>query len=315
MKQRSFSLCTLLVFLAACNGSQKKNQDINPSGFQSEIVFTALDSASAENYDIYILGKDGKTETRLTDSPGADFAMHACNGKIYFLSDRDTSYGITFLYEMESDGSGVRRVTQFPVYSSYFNGRFGCTEFIVLGQLADTVRPQLHIINRNGEVQQTLGINGMRGSDAIFLPDGKSIAFSGRKDKKSIDEIWVMQEDETGLRQVSLYPSEDTTSRVFWHAAGTNWNPAENKISFLSKQKGNYSIFSIRPDGSGLTQITPDDTDELWHSWSSDGTWLVYEGNKLNEKNSDIYLMKQDGSPAIQLTDTKRLEMSPLILE
>lgn len=81
------------------------------------------------------------------------------------------------------------------------------------------------------------------------------------------------------------------------------------------KQKGNYSLFSIRPDGSGLTQITPDDFNEGWHTWSPDGALLSYDGSDLENKKFSIYLADTNGKNPRQLTNEFKYEQAPIFVQ
>ena len=52
---------------------------------------------------------------------------------------------------------------------------------------------------------------------------------------------------------------------------GTN-----GQIAFASNADGDYEIYKINPDGSGLTQLTNDPGEDRDPSWSADGRWLTF---------------------------------------
>jgi Tol biopolymer transport system component len=87
-----------------------------------------------------------------------------------------------------------------------------------------------------------------RGSRTIYTqdisPDGQWIAFTtlgGRED------LFVMKSDGTGYRQITDDPHRDR---------GPRWMPDGKRIGFYSDRTGRYESWSIRPDGSGLEQLT-----------------------------------------------------------
>ncbi len=55
------------------------------------------------------------------------------------------------------------------------------------------------------------------------------------------------------------------------------WSPDGSKIAFASNRSGDYDIYVINPDGTGLTNLTnTTNTDEKYPSWNPDGTTIVY---------------------------------------
>jgi Tol biopolymer transport system component len=79
----------------------------------------------------------------------------------------------------------------------------------------------------------------------------------------------------------------------------------EEKIIFVSDRttgtgvdnpEGDHEIFTINTDGTGLQQITKNDTDESSPAVSFDGTKVAFEGPPLKGNNSSIWRMNLDGS-------------------
>jgi hypothetical protein len=78
-------------------------------------------------------------------------------------------------------------------------------------------------------------------------------------------------------------------------SAGTNnieptWSPTGQWIAFTSNSGGNNDIWIIRPDGSGLTQITTDQNSNFGAAWSPDGTMLAFTKQDSSTGNYDIWL-------------------------
>lgn len=71
-------------------------------------------------------------------------------------------------------------------------------------------------------------------------------------------------------------------------------------------QAGN--VFTVRPDGSELTQITeyegPGGTGAFGQSWSPDGTQIAF-GLVRPNGNGDVHIMNPDGTGLIQVTDRR----------
>ena|GEM_PF-1098747 len=64
-------------------------------------------------------------------------------------------------------------------------------------------------------------------------------------------------------------------------------------------------IFTVNPDGSGLTQLTFDGTN-MGPRWSADGTKIVFNSNRVTPTDADgsmeIWIMNADGSGQTQIT-------------
>jgi len=90
-----------------------------------------------------------------------------------------------------------------------------------------------------------------------------------------------------------------------------DWSP-DGKIVFSSNRSGNYDIYVMNFDGSGVKQLTNDPMDEVFPSWSNDGKKIVYVkgyfygGNwfwQNDVNNGEIWMMNADGSNKQKITD------------
>lgn len=70
---------------------------------------------------------------------------------------------------------------------------------------------------------------------------------------------------------------------------------ANGKIAFSSIRTGNSDIYTINPDGSGLTQLTNDPAPEVDPAWSADGKRIAFS-RRLPNATDEINVMDADGS-------------------
>jgi TolB protein len=282
-----------------------------------KIAFNVLEDRERGDYEIYAMNPDGSGVKNISNRRGVDWVYHALGGTLYFVSDRDTTNRAYFLYTMDAEGNNVRKAYPYQVFDSWLWTRDGGRELVLTGYHGK--KKSLVIIDSAGrEVRTLLSADTSYFNDPAFSPDGRHIVFrykADRKDTTTFDELWIMDEDGSGLRRLTWYPAGDSTNaRHEYHAGPPFWEPNRNIISYTSRQRGDYSIFTIRPDGTGLTQLTQEGFNEGWHAWSPDGGLIVYDGSDLEGNNYDIFLMHADGSFVRRLTTDPRVEQAPVFV-
>jgi Tol biopolymer transport system component len=96
-------------------------------------------------------------------------------------------------------------------------------------------------------------------------PDGQSLAFYSALQQEN---LYVSGSDGTNARRLTNDPARDR---------GPAWAPDGSRIAFYSDRSGNYEIWTIRPDGTGLTQLTATpQTNRSGILWSPDASRLLY---------------------------------------
>jgi TolB protein len=257
---RRFVLLVLVLFAVAGCGSAAAP----PPG----LLFV---STRDGDYAIFGVSAGGGHEARLTkgrgdpSSPrGLFFAIEpawSADGRlIAFVSKRD---GVSHVYVMHPDGTGVRRLTDAraedagPTWSP--DGR----------RVAFTREGALFVVASAGGPARRLGrAFAGRVADPAWAPDRKSIAFDYRPDGASFQEIWVVRADGrdprqvTKLRALSGFPS---------------WSPDGRRLAFQSNvQGGHFEIYSIALGGSGLRRETRSSIDTIEPAWSPDGKEIAF---------------------------------------
>lgn len=102
-------------------------------------------------------------------------------------------------------------------------------------------------------------------------PDEKQIvytvAYYSIPENKSNREVFVMNADGTGNKQITNTPSSE--NEVTWIKNGT-------KLAFLSGESGSSQIWEMNPDGTGRKQLTNYDGDIEGFSFSPDEKKLLF---------------------------------------
>ena len=79
------------------------------------------------------------------------------------------------------------------------------------------------------------------------------------------------------------------------------WSPDGRRIAFDSDRDGNWEIYVMNADGSGVTRLTDNDAADGFPAWSPDGRRITFDSDR--DGNWEIYVMNADGSGVARLTD------------
>ena len=149
---------------------------------------------------------------------------------------------------------------------------------------------------------QRLVVTDAGGPDPNVSPDGSKIAFKGA-DPSSSDccPLLVANLDGTGLMRVSQLV--DVTSK-------SDWAPDGSRLAFSDyadpTPEQPVNIWTVRPDGTGLTQLTHYADPRLnaqVGSYSPDGQWIVFRLNRVDLGLRALYRIRPDGNDMHQVTD------------
>ena len=162
---------------------------------------------------------------------------------------------------------------------------------------------QVGMINADGSEFHLITSGPNNNAFASFAPDGKQIVYR------------TAGPDSEGLRIMNLEDHAITvlTSKYDNFPA---WSPRGDLIAFIRKIEGNFEVFTIRPDGKDLRQLTNSPGNEAHLAWSPDGQRLAFASTRMGFKDEalysgapqpygEIFVMRYDGTELEQLTDNQ----------
>jgi Tol biopolymer transport system component len=80
-----------------------------------------------------------------------------------------------------------------------------------------------------------------------------------------------------------------------------SWSPDGTRLAFSSNRDGNWEIYTMNADGTGITRLTTNrSADDAAPAWSPDGTRIAFHSDR--DGNYEIYVMNADGSGQTNLT-------------
>ena len=251
-------------------------------------------------------------------------------GRLVFASDRNGAYAI---YEMQTDGSDLVRLTQGPGDGRQPAPRKdGVLAFVAEGEGGQSVIRQLG--GTGGEE-----IDLLPGVDPAWAPEGVRLAFAtsvdgvsqvfttsaegGPPTQVTIEEVYGGQPTWSPDGMRLAYVAEQEGNWDIWVAAldgsepsrltaepGMDWAPAWSpdgtQLAFVSDRGGNHQIYVMRADGTGVRQLSSFSSGAEAPAWSPDGFWLAcsaYTGDGAGINAREIYLMRSDGQAQVRLTN------------
>ena len=102
---------------------------------------------------------------------------------------------------------------------------------------------------------------------------------------------------------VAVAPTPAPATRLTFNDAfdsGPDWSPDSRRIAFASERDGNFEVYAMNADGSGVTRLTYNDAYDSWPAWSPDGRHIAFDSDR--DGNPEVYVMNADGSGVTRLT-------------
>ena len=267
----------------------------------------------------YVMNVDGGGLRRVSTGGGKTTCGYffANDRKLFFASTHavdtacpprpDPSRGYVWgldpfdIYTANADGSNLQRLTRYGVYTAEGtlspDGRT-----IVFTSLKDGDL-DIYTMHVDGtDVRRLTTAPGYDGGP-FFSPDGTKIVYRAYHPTDSTElatyrallaqrlvrpnrmEIWVMNADGTGQRQVT-------------NLGGANfapfYTPDGRRIIFSSNHRNprsrNFDLYLVGEDGTGLEQVTTNPDFDGFPQFSPDGTQLVWASNRAGAKMGETNL-------------------------
>ena len=277
-----YALATRKVVQLTKNSSFDGDPGWSPNGRQ--IVF---DSDREGNFEIYSMNADGGEPKRLTTNSGHDsFPKFSPDGtQILFNSNMDSE--TTDIYLMNSDGAGVRRLTDWKSNELTRNGwspdgtkiafnsdRDGNDDIYIMS--VEAFRPKLIAADEKANLQTPM-----------VSPDGKSIVYSAEL------------EDKTG--ELRLIDIDSNRERVLLKTSSSSnyprWSPDGRWIAFHQEVDGKWDVFKFNTSTNEVVNLTNNPASDSVPTWSPDGEWIYFRSNRNGDTQiSEIFRMNADGT-------------------
>lgn len=131
---------------------------------------------------------------------------------------------------------------------------------------------------------------------ASVSPDGSQLVFDLH------GMLWILSSNDGSAEPITNWDLEATRPV---------WSPKGDLIAFQAFRGGSFHVWTVRPDGSGLTQRTYGEHDDREPAWSPDGTRLAFASDRAQLGSYDIWSLDLSTGGLFRWTDSAAEEYEP----
>jgi parallel beta-helix repeat protein len=263
--------------------------------------------------DIWRIDSDGTNFLKLSNLPDSGYSIpryawnpvfHPAGEYVYYMDNSPTGSDLHWFLRTKTDGTGGREPILFIpggdcggklafspdgstfafIYCSYdeYGTRFARRDIIIahsdgsdLGTSysRDQMRNELGVY-RDDNMSEHWGI--------AWSPDGTRIYFQ-REDDSGMMSLYSTNADGTDLARL--------TPPSLGYCISPAISPDGTRIAFQSREsaEADYELFVMNIDGSDIVQLTDNDFEDQYPTWSYDGSSIVYSSNA--DGDYDLYMI------------------------
>jgi len=275
--------------ILAASDNDEEFVDVTPGG---RVIFRRL-PATGGNVDLFSIRPDGTGLATLAAGPEYEEVQGVTPaGRIIFR--RDAGVGQQDLYSVNEDGTGIT-----PIAATVSDERFAAVT--PGGQVIFTRSNDLYIVNADG-TDETLLAGGSQLESFLGVAPSGIVVFLRRAIGSQDWNIFAVNPDGTGEVPLATSPEQESLAGLM----------PDGRLVYLasplvSGASGQYDLYSIALDGSGLVRLTntPDD-DERGLFFTPTGQ-VVYQS--ITSGQADVMAVNaDDNSSTIPLAATAARE-------
>jgi TolB protein len=247
-------------------------------------------AASRQLYEIHLINADG-TNHRLFPLDGvSEPALHstASQYQLVFRAWGEQTSPRSLL-SSNLDGEQKHRIGGFwedaqPDWSPIED------RIIFASQRESDRRWRLYTAWADGNAEVNLR---REGKSPTFAPDGNRFAFESCDNTGNRCGLWVgdLENSENGSEPFLQDP----------RAKSPDWSPMDEQVAYMAEVEGNWDLYLINSDGTGIRRLTNDPSIDGLPTWSPNGEWLAFLSNR--EANWGIWLLQVDTGKTHRLFD------------
>jgi TolB protein len=293
------SVVVAILLLSAGLASPASGLATAESGSDGRIAFADDRTGTLQVYTVRPDGSGLRQLTNTAGHPSFNTAWSPDGRTIAFDSFR-AGGGVLQIFTMRPDGTHVRQLTNDPVLWSV-NPAWSPDGRKLAFSLESAEGPpggDIYVMNADGSGRRALTSGAAHDWNPTWSPGGAQIAFNSDRTGPGTSAVYQMHADGSHVRRLTPLDLD---------AFGPDYAPDGRHVAFSSNlDVPDSAIYVIRPDGSGLRQLTsppPGGGGDAWVSYSPDGRKLAFATDR-RDGNSDLWVMDADGTDLVDITPT-----------
>jgi Tol biopolymer transport system component len=202
--------------------------------------------------------------------------------------------------------NGEQIIFGLGVFNAFFNGFQG--QFLKPEDRTEG-GAQIGIVNADGTGFRQLTSGANNNGFPSMSPDGKRFVYR------------TFGPEGSGLRVMDV-DTKKTAAITEGYDNFPLWSPRGDLVMFSRLAEGDYEIYTVKPDGTGLNRLTRSRGNDAHMAWSPDGAQIAFASTRMGFKDEmtytdapqpygEIFVMRADGSDLQQLTDNQWEEGTP----
>ncbi|MBL7152302.1 MAG: PD40 domain-containing protein [Phycisphaerae bacterium] len=285
----------------------------------------------AGDNDVWKIKEDGTglQQITFTETNGIDrgndgvgttgvFALSPDGSKLAFVANHGNGWYDP--YVCNADGSDGYVLLQNLPHCFYIKWNADGSKVYYAGGGDHHLPQTMYRSNPDGSGDETITGGLPQMTDFSFSPDGSTVGvitgiFHRPCKSCPVDQIdrnlTVMNPDGTGKTDLLNDSFDDTFGHVCtlthydppyaYRPSFHAWGSDNETVVFTSDRSGNFDIWTIKKDGTNLTQITVDTARDYDAGFSPDGTKIVFISERDGQR--DLYLMDAEAAECCPGTD------------
>jgi dipeptidyl aminopeptidase/acylaminoacyl peptidase len=260
------------------------------------IVYSAtVGFSSHEYFDVHEISLDGHSGMTITNGD-RNFAGRFANDVLCSPNNEEIYVTARGLYRINRDGTGFTSLATRGLYNRMAIGADSST-IVVSGSSIEDYQNEtdsnLYLYDINSQSWQLLTRGIRKEESPAWSPDMSKIAFTFGFNERSETGIAIINRDGSG--EFILVPN------VFYNKEPA-WSPDGETIAFVSNRAGDYDLYTIRPDGSNMRQLTRMGS-IISPQWSPDGRMISFSSNWRGD--FEIYVIDPITGVLLQITEDR----------
>jgi Tol biopolymer transport system component len=283
MRVSSFGLFAIAFLLIAC--SDDNDPPTDPTMGSITVTLTTTGENAPTGYTVVL----DETNSRSIDANGTmTFGSVSAGSHSVELTDVPANCTVTSANPapVTASSGGATPVAMNVVCTALVGS------IVVTAQTSgDALDVDGYLVSLNDGTPQSMGVNGSITISSV--PQGEHVVtISGVADNCGVG----------GGAARSVYVAGGSTITETFEIACES----DSRIAFISSRDGDYDIYVINPDGSGLLQVANSSGTDLYPRWSPDANQIAFASNR--DGNVEIYAANLEDSELRNLSDDPAID-------